>query len=170
MSKRKGTIIKLSDLLEEVGKDAARFYYILRRNSSHLDFDVDLAKAKSMDNPMYYIQYAHARISSIIAKYEGGIDTDSLGALHEPGEFALVNELLALKTAVQVSAAQREPYVMIDYLKSLAASFHKFYESHRVLDPQKPDVTRARVALIKAAQTTIAVGLRVLGVSAPEKM
>lgn len=170
MSKRKGTMILLSDLIAEVGKDATRFYYILRKNSSHLDFDVDLAKAKSAENPLYYIQYAHARIASIIERSNKEIEISSLNDLTEIGEFNMIKELLEFSTAVRVSAEQREPYVIVDFLKALAASFHKFYEKHRVLDEDNPTTTKARLALIRAVQETFAIGLRLLGVDAPEKM
>ena len=170
MSKRKGTIILLSDLIDEVGKDAARLYYVLRRNSSHLDFDVDLAKAKSSDNPLYYIQYAHARIASIIEKSGKKVDTAALAGLSEDGEFAMIKELFELSTAVKNAADQREPYIIIDYLKTLAAAFHKFYENNRILVEGDEKKTAARLALIEAVRVTLKTGLRLLGVSAPEKM
>jgi len=170
MSKRKGTIILLNDLIEEVGKDAARLYYVLRRNSSHLDFDIDLAKAMSSDNPLYYIQYAHARIASIIAKSGKKVDATWLSGLSEEGEFAMIKELFEFSTAVRLSAEQREPYIVIEYLKNLAGAFHKFYEHNRILVEGDEAKTQARLALIEAVRITFNTGLRLLGVSAPEKM
>lgn len=170
MSKRKGTMILLKDLIDEVGKDATRFYYILRRNSSHLDFDVDLAKAKSSENPLYYIQYAHARISSVIERSQRTVDVAALADLSEKGEFNMIKKLLDFSSSVEASANQREPYVVVEYLKSLAADFHKFYENHRIINDADEKTTMARIALTKTVQQTIAAGLELLGVEAPVKM
>ncbi|MFC1515104.1 arginine--tRNA ligase, partial [Candidatus Omnitrophota bacterium] len=176
MSKRKGTAILLSELIEEVGKDAARFYYLRRKNASHLEFDVDLAQAKSFDNPLYYIQYAHARICSIIAKYASEVgplddlDLNSVDRLGEEGELALIKEALQFKNVVVLAASQREPYAIVDYLGTLAAAFHKFYEVYKVVDKADPVLSGGRILLIKAVKIVLALGLSLLGVDAPEKM
>ncbi|MBN2119760.1 MAG: arginine--tRNA ligase [Candidatus Omnitrophica bacterium] len=176
MSKRKGTAVLLSDLIDEVGKDAARFYYLTRKNSSHLEFDVDLAKAKTFDNPLYYIQYAHARICSIINKYnpESGsqrpADLESLSLLSEEEEISLIKQCLQFKNILELSFQQREPYFILDYLGGLSSSFHKFYEVHRVLVEGDKDLTRARVYLIKSVKIVLGLGLKLLGVCAPEEM
>lgn len=170
MSKRKGTMILLDDLISAVGRDAVRFYYILRRNSSHLDFDVELATAKRSDNPLFYVQYAHARIASVLERAGGCAAVSSLNDLSSEGEFMMIKKLLDFHMAVRLAAQQREPYVIADYLRSLAADFHKFYESHRIIDDENKNTTQARLALISLIKDVLKVGLDLLGVDAPLKM
>jgi len=170
MSKRRGTAICLSDLVSEVGKDAARFYYLTRKNSSHLEFDIDQAVAKNFDNPLYYIQYAHARICSIINKYKGDLDSGNIRLLKEKGEISLIKEILQFRNVIELVAQQCEPFFIVDYLKGLANSFHKFYENHRVLLEDDRSLTEARILLIKAVKVTLGLGLKLLGIEAPARM
>lgn len=170
MSKRQGTILLLKDLVSQVGQDAARFYYLLRKNSSHLEFDVDLAQARSFDNPLYYIQYAHARICSIIGKHNYRLNLKNLDLLKENQEVSLIKEILHFRNILELAVQQREPYFIVDYLRNLAASFHKYYETHRVLIYDDLNLTQARLALIKAVKIVLNLGLSLLKVEAPTRM
>jgi arginyl-tRNA synthetase len=142
----------------------------MRRTSSHLDFDLDVAKKQTSENPVYYVQYAHARISSILRSSQVKINKDiSLSVLKEKEELSLIKKTLQFTYILNVCVATLDPYMLTVYLQELAESFHKFYDLHRVLG-QEDDLTMARLALIEAARTAIAAGLDLLGVSKPEKM
>jgi len=174
MSKRKGNIILLSDLIEDVGRDAARFYYITRKNSSHLDFDIELAKTFSFDNPLYYIQYAHARIASIVRKAEETIgpcslERASLTRLKEKEEIDVLRFMCYFPVYLLMIMQSLEPFFIPEYLKKLAALFHKFYEKHTVIS-NDPELTRARIALVLMVKHVLGTGLNLLGINAPEKM
>ena len=176
MSKRLGTALFLRDLISTVGKDAVRFFYLLRKNSSHLEFDLEKALSKSFDNPLYYIQYAHARICSIIEKSKKFIEGEAkeadkfLHLLKEAEELSLVKEIFQFKNILEVAYLQLEPYFVVDYLKRLASSFHKFYENFRVLIEEDRDLTKARLALIEGLRITLNLGLKLLGIEAPSRM
>lgn len=170
MSKRQGTILLLRDLVSQVGQDAGRFYYLLRKNSSHLEFDVDLAQARSFDNPLYYIQYAHARICSILSKHSSKLNLKNLVLLKESRELSLIKDILQFRNILELAMQQREPYFIVDYLRNLATSFHKFYETHRVLIDDDPNLTQARLALIKAVKIVLRLGLSLLKVEVPIRM
>jgi len=175
MSTRAGEFVTLRQVFEEVGTDAARFLFLTRSADSALDFDLDLAKQKTNDNPVYYVQYVHARITSMLAKAADRGWGDSqwadvdLGALDSPDDVRLVKALTRFPAAVAQSAAQREPHRIADYLMDLAAGFHAYYNRHQVLS-EDDRLTRARLCLATAVRQVIANGLALLGVSAPEKM
>jgi arginyl-tRNA synthetase len=173
MSTRKGEFISLREVLTEVGKDAARFFFLMRGISAHLDFDLDLAKKETPENPVYYIQYAHARIHSIVEKAkENGMfeTTKGLRLLQETDEMDLIKTIGGFQEIVEQCTRQMEPLGLLQYLQELAACFHRFYDHHRVIDPSAKDLSCERLALIDAARIVLANGLRLLGVSTPEKM
>ncbi|MCU0607547.1 MAG: arginine--tRNA ligase [Candidatus Edwardsbacteria bacterium] len=172
MSTRKANYVTLDELIDEVGADAARYFFLMRRMESHLDFDLDLATKQSDENPVYYVQYAHARIRSILAHAaEKGVARarGELALLKEPEEVALIKALLEFPELVQGAAAAREPHRIPTYLQELAGIFHAFYHKHRVVT-EDAKLSNARLDLCDAARTVVANGLNLLGVSAPEKM
>jgi arginyl-tRNA synthetase len=176
MSTRAGEFVTLREVVDEVGADAARFLFLTRHYESPLDFDLELAKKKSNDNPVYYVQYVHARISSILSK---GMDEGILAGeapappdsavLREPEEIALIKALSRYPEVVEKSAILLEPHRVTYYLMSLATLFHAYYNKHRVLTDEG-DLARARLYLVLAIRQVIRNGLSLLGVSAPEKM
>jgi len=171
MSTRKGQYITLREVLDEVGVDASRFFFMMRRTSSHLNFDLEIAKKQTSENPVYYIQYAYARISSIIRQaglVETGASAD-LSLLREKEEIDLIRKLWQFAYILKICLKTLDPYMLTVYLQETAESFHKFYDRHRVLGTDQ-DLTAARTSLIKAARIVLATGLGLLGVSAPEKM
>jgi len=175
MSKRAGKIVLLSELVEDVGVDVARFFFTARRMEAHLDFDLDLARKESDENPVYYIQYAHARISSILKFAENqGIKTHSVGRdelayLTEPEVLILARKLAVWPTVVERAALEKSPHDICFYLLELAKLFHPFYAHYRVVDEDKA-ITLARVALCRAVKETLVLGLGLLGIDAPENM
>lgn len=172
MSTRKATFVTLDELFDEVGSDAARYFFLMRRMESHLDFDLDLAKKKSDENPVFYVQYAHARICSILEhSIEKGVvrAAGDLLLLKEPEEIKLIKSLLEFPELVQGAALSREPHRIPTYLQELSGIFHNFYHQHRVVTEDQA-LSNARLDLCQATRTVIANGLGLLGVSAPEKM
>ncbi|MDH4082030.1 MAG: arginine--tRNA ligase [Nitrospira sp.] len=190
MSKRTGEFITMREVIDEVGADAAKFYFLMRDSTTHLEFDLELAKQRSADNPVYYVQYAHARICSLwrVAS-ERGIARPSaaeadLTVLTDPDELGLIKKLSAYPEVIQASALAFEPHRVTYYLQQLAAQLHTFYNKHRVLPPatdQEHDETAAaeivtskrtaaRLVLMGAVQQVLRNGLEVLGISAPEHM
>lgn len=170
MSTRKGQYITLREVLNEVGRDASRFFFLMRRTSSHLDFDLDVAKKQNSENPVFYIQYAYARISSILQGSALRADEDAdLTLLKEKEEIGLIKKLLQFHYILNICLSTTDPYMLTVYLQELSEAFHKFYDHHRVLG-QFDALTTARLTLIEAAKTVIAAGLELLGVSRPEKM
>ncbi|MRR09071.1 arginine--tRNA ligase [bacterium] len=172
MSTRKANYVTLDELIDEVGADAARYFFLMRRMESHLDFDLDLATKQSDENPVYYVQYAHARICSILAHaVEKGVARakGDLALLKEPEEVTLIKSLLEFPELVAGAASAREPHRIPTYLQELAGIFHAFYHKHRVVTDDMR-LSNARLDLCDATRTVIANGLRLLGVSAPEKM
>lgn len=200
MSKRAGEFITLREVMDEVGADAAKFFFLMRDSSTHLDFDLELAKQQSQENPVYYVQYAHARIASLLrVAASRGIDCPlpsqaDLTLLHDPDELALIRKLSAFPVVLESSAVELEPHRMAYYLRELAGMVHPFYNKHRILPPApdsestpaastdpaastsrtadvvSPGLTGARLALMWAVQQVVRNGLTVLGVSAPEQM
>jgi arginyl-tRNA synthetase len=177
MSTRAGEFVTLSDVVKEVGRDAARFIFLTRHYESSLDFDLELAKQKTNDNPVYYVQYVHARISSIHRKAESdGLDVSGfapsdLSALETPEDIALIKALARYPEAVETAGTLMEPHRITYYLMNLAAAFHTYYNRHRVLSEDNLKLTRARLYLISAVQKVIRNGLAgLLGVSAPDSM
>jgi len=175
MSKRAGDIVPLSGLLEDVGPDAARFFFLMQSMDSHLDFDLELAKKQAADNPVYYVQYAHARISSILREAaERGVPTPdpktvNLDRLEAPDELALMRKLAGLPDEIREAAERYEPHRMTRYARELAAVFHGFYTNCRVLGDDA-ELTAARLTLVLAAQIVLRIVLDTLGISAPERM
>ena len=171
MSKRAGDMITMKELIDEVGVDAARFFFLQRKPSAHLDFDIDLAIKETDENPVYYIQYAHARICSIerLAAEEKIPLTPAWETLIEDGEYNLIRKLAEYPSVLEVCAKMLEPQRMTVYLQELASAFHGFYQKHRVITDDK-SLSSARLALCKAVRWTIYSGLDLLGVSAPERM
>nr|WP_087473962.1 arginine--tRNA ligase [Nitrospira cf. moscoviensis SBR1015] len=190
MSKRTGSFVTMREVIDEVGADAAKFFFLMRDSRTHLDFDLDLAKQRSADNPVYYVQYAHARIASLwrVAGARGidcppAADAD-LSVLTDPDELGLIRKLSAYPDILQTSASAFEPHRMTYYLQQLAALLHTFYNKHRILPPAgiqeageaepveelTPKKTAARLMLMRGVQQVIRNGLSVLGISAPEQM
>ena len=176
MSKRSGDYVTLRDLRKEVGNDAARLFYVMRSNDQHLDFDMELAKSKSNENPVYYIQYAHARVASVLRQLEDrGLTHDvehgmaSLGKLTEPQEQQLIKRICAYPELIKQCAAQRAPHSLVHYLRDLANDFHTYYSAHQFI-VEDSGTRDARLALALATQTVIRNGLKLLGVSAPDTM
>ncbi|MDE2388310.1 MAG: arginine--tRNA ligase [Betaproteobacteria bacterium] len=172
MSTRSGEFVTLRELREEVGKDAARFFYVMRKSDQHLDFDLDLAKSQSNENPVYYVQYAHARVCSVLAQWDGdAADLAEAGtdALSSPAELALLQKLIDFPDTVEMAAKEFSPHLIAFYLRELASEFHSYYNSTRFLVPEIP-LQHARLALIAATRQVLSNGLALLGVSAPDKM
>jgi len=190
MSKRTGEFITMREVIDEVGADAAKFYFLMRDSKTHLEFDLELAKQRSADNPVYYVQYAHARICSLwrVAS-ERGIARPTAGAtdltvLTDPDELGLIKKLSAYPEVIRTSALAFEPHRLTYYLQQLAAQLHTFYNKHRVLPPMtdqerdepasseifSPQRTAARLVLMGSVQQVLRNGLDVLGISAPEHM
>ncbi len=173
MSKRRGEFITLADLLDEVGRDTAIFFFLMRRAESHLDFDLDLARRQSDENPVFYVKYAHARVSGILRKARDEGAPDPAGAdlarLVEEQETALIKTLLALPGTVAGAAEAREPHRLTNYLREVAQAFHLFYHHCRVVGPDA-GLTRARLALTEGARLVLANGLALMDIEAPERM
>jgi arginyl-tRNA synthetase len=175
MSTRAGEFVTHSDVIKEVGKDAARFIFLTRHYESPLDFDLELAKKKTNDNPVFYVQYVHARISSIARKArERGLDdiagdTKAMAMLKEPEEINLLKTMARYPDVLKNSAKFMEPHRVTFYLMDLAACFHAYYNKHRVLSDE-PLLSRGRLYMVLAVQKVIRNGLTLLGVSAPDRM
>ncbi len=176
ISKRAGSYVTLRDLIDEVGRDATRFFFIMRKPDSQLTFDIDLAKEQSPDNPVYYVQYAHARICSIFenAREKGFIAPSNPGVsdismLVTAEELQLIKLLNALPDSVDDSASNFEPHRLTYYLTELAGCFHSFYNKNRVIT-EEPALTNARLYLLKRTAQTLKNALSILGISAPERM
>jgi len=200
MSKRTGEFITMRDVIDEVGADAAKFFFLMRDSKSHLEFDLELAKQRSADNPVYYVQYAHARIASLwrVAGSRGIAcpwpSQADLTVLTDPDELGLIRKLSAYPSVLQASAVGYEPHRMTYYLQQVAALLHTFYNKHRILPPAadkdvfepplpgvasceetqrealSPERTAARLALMRGVQQVIKSGLGILGISAPDRM
>ena len=173
MSTRKANFISLDSLIDEVGSDVTRFFFIMRSMNTHLNFDLDLAKEQSDANPVFYIQYAHARCCNMLRRFEGdldSIDESCLEHLKLDIETQLINKLLTFPDVIRKSRHTLEPQNISNYLAELSSSFHSYYAKERVIDSENKTLTEARVYLINATRIVIRNGLKVLGVSAPEKM
>lgn len=174
MSKRTGKAVTMRDLVDEVGLDATRYFFAMRSSDTHMDFDLDLAVSESNENPVYYAQYAHARICSILRSgEEQGITVDKNADFTLIGaekEIELLKKLGEFPQAVGEAAVKRVPHRVTNYIMELASTFHSFYNAEKVLDSEQPERTKARLALIKTVQITLRNALALIGVSAPEKM
>ena len=175
MGKRTGEFVSLEEVLDEVGRDAARFFFLMRKSDSHLDFDLELAKKQSSDNPVFYVQYAHARVASIFEQAaKQGI---ALGAHHSvqverlelAEELELVRQMSQFNEVLEESVRELEPHRMAFYLLEFAGEFHRYYNRHRVVS-EDTELSRARLLLLENVQKTIRRGLEILGVAAPDKM
>ncbi len=170
MSKRTGDIVTLREVIDEVGADACRFFFLSRSADSQMDFDLDLAKQQSAENPVYYVQYAHARIASIL-RYAGDVDLASaeVSLLRAEPELTLIRKMLQLPELVEMAATQLAPHHLPHYAQDLAAVFHSFYKQCRVVTEDE-ELTRARLKLVESAKVVLAKTLALMGVSAPEQM
>lgn len=170
MSTRAGEFVTLRELYSEVGVDATRCFFVMRKIESHLDFDLELAKAKSQDNPVFYLQYAHARIASLLKYANASIDVHAnLELLSSPEETALIKVISEFSQILIQASQNLEPYRLADYLRELAASFHKFYAAHRIVSDDS-ELTKARLLLTDAVRIAMRNGLELLGISQPESM
>jgi arginyl-tRNA synthetase len=175
MSKRTGKAVTMEELMDEVGVDPMRYYFTMRSTDSHLDFDIDLAISQSNDNPVYYVQYAHARICSIFRQArEQGIelapaDLVDLSPLVKEAEFDLLRKMGELPGEVAEAAAKYEPHRLIRYAYELASQFHSYYKAERIIT-EDAALTQARLALVAAVRIVIRNVLRLVGVSAPNSM
>jgi arginyl-tRNA synthetase len=172
MSTRKANFVTLDDLVAEVGPDVVRYFFVMRGSGTHLAFDIGLARQQSEKNPVYYLQYAHARISSLLryaAEQGKGGGSPDLGLLTHPAELELMKELLRFPGIVAACAAELEPHWLPEYLNGLAGSFHKFFHECRVVTEDEP-LTNARLALCRAVRAVLRNGFAILGVTAPEQM
>jgi arginyl-tRNA synthetase len=176
MSTRSGEFVTLRELRQEVGNDAARFFYVMRKCEQHMDFDLDLARSQSADNPVYYIQYAHARIASVLRQLaDKGLSYDEASGLRhlhllvEAHEEALINQLNRFGGVVEAAALNHEPHLLAHYLRELANDFHTYYNAHQFL-VDNGSLRDARLTLIRATAQVLANGLGLLGVSAPQSM
>ena len=173
MSTRKANFITLDDLVEQLGVDVVRYFFIMRGANSHLDFDFDLAKDESEKNPVYYLQYAHARISNLLIRYKNDIKEDAdldLSLLKEKDEIVLIKKLSEFPTKMHEIHDSLEPRKLATYLEEVAASYHKFYGNHKVINIDNIPLSYARKNLCNATQIILKAGLAILGITAPEKM
>jgi arginyl-tRNA synthetase len=175
MGKRTGEFVPLEEVLQEVGRDAARFFFLMRKSDSHLDFDLDLAKRQSSENPVFYVQYAHARVSSIFEQArKAGLEIGERGAvpierLELAEEMELIRTMIQLDDVLEESVKELEPHRLVFFLLELAGEFHRYYNRHRVISEDRA-LSFARLLLVENIQKTIRRGLDILGVEAPLKM
>jgi arginyl-tRNA synthetase len=172
MGKRAGEFVTLREVLDEVGPDAARFFFLLRKADSQLEFDLALAKQQSTDNPVFYVQYAHARIASVLRQAaESGVTVDpaaDLAPLGDP-EFVLARLVGSYPDVVEDAARDVEPHRVVFFLLELAGAFHRYYNQHRILTDDRA-LTQARLALVVAVRHVLRSALALAGVTAPERM
>ncbi len=173
MAKRTGELVTLRELIEEIGVDAARFFYLMRSHEAHMDFDLDLAREQSEKNPVYYVQYAHARICSVLRKAEEAGLTPGIEegvCVEHPAEKKLIKTIWDLPYEIERASRERAVHRLTQYVTVLAREFHDFYEKCRVIEPEEVKRSRLRLALCDATRFALATGLNLLGVSAPERM
>ena len=173
MSTRKATFVTMDELVEEVNPDVLRYFFVMRGMNSHLNFDLDLAADQSEKNPVYYLQYAHARICNIIKRYKAQENPKrtnyDLSLLKHQSEFILLKKLEQFPQIIENSRTALEPQTIATYLYDTANSFHKFYSDCRVIT-EDIDLTQSRIALIKGVKIVLSNGLSILGITAPERM
>jgi arginyl-tRNA synthetase len=178
MSKRTGKSYTLDDLLDEVGEDVVRFFLLMRNVNTHLEFDLSLARENSEKNPVFYLQYAHARICSLFQKakeffkennVEMKLDFPNLSLLKESDDINLIKKLSYFPNTIQIASQKSEPQILCEYLRDLAASFHQFYHNCRIISDDF-ELMKARLVVANAARTVLSNGLKILGISRPEKM
>ena len=170
LSKRTGNGYTLRELCEDVGVDAARYFFVMRAASGHLDFDLDLAVKQSSDNPVYYAQYAHARLCSVLEKNPDIQIDEKCAHLHAPSELSLVKQLSLFPEVVKTASKERVPFKITNYIHETAEKIHAFYTECRVIDRDNLEVTSSRLALCQASKIVLKNALHLLGVSAPERM
>jgi arginyl-tRNA synthetase len=173
MSKRSGKSYTLDDLIDEVGAEVVRFFFIMRGISTHLEFDLDLAREQSDKNPVFYLQYAHARVNSILNRLkEDGIvkkeDTD-ISLLIEKSEIDLIKQLMRFEEVIENAANKFEPQILTEFLKELASKFHSFYHECRIIGVEE-ELMQARIKLATITKIAMKNGLEILGITAPDKM
>ncbi len=175
MSTRKATFVTLDELMDEVGPEVVRFFFLMRKADSQLEFDLDLAKEQSQENPVYYVQYGHARMCSILRQAAekgvdmGRLDSAPIDLLTAPEELALLKDLAGYPALVKAAALDLAPHRLIYFLQQLAGRFHSYYNKHRVISDDR-DLSRARLWLISAVRIVFRNALVLLGVEAPERM
>ena len=172
LSKRAGDIITLREVLDEVGKDACRFFFLSRAPDSQMDFDLELAKRQSNENPVYYVQYAHARLASVLRNaQEQGLSWEhgEVDLLQEQAELALIRKLILLPEVVETVALYQEPHHLPHYAQELANEFHNFYEQCRIISEDKP-LSAARLRLAAATKLALGRTLALMGMDAPDRM
>ena len=169
MSTRKGNFITLEKLIDDVGVDVVRYFFIMRSINSHLNFDLKLAKEKSDKNPIFYIQYAHARISTILNQ-NNNIENPDLSLLNHEQEIKLIYLLIEFEDLILKLSTNLEPQLLANYLFNLATKFHKYYSTCRIINDDNYELTKSRLYLIKAIKITLSNGLDILGISSPERM
>ena len=171
LSKRRGTLVTIGEVIDEVGADAVRFNLLARGPDSPIEFDLDLAVTASNENPVFFVQYSHARICSILAKAEESqLPSPDLSRLVHPSELALIRKVLELEEQVEVAVDKLSPHNLTHYAVDLAKIFNSFYRDCKVLDPEQPPLSAARLQLCQAAQIALVKTLRLLGISAPASM
>ena len=176
MSTRSGEFVTLRELRDEVGKDAARFFYVMRKSEQHMDFDLKLATSKTNENPVFYVQYAHARVCSVLRQlaekqwtWDKTLGMENLGLLTEEHEATLITALSKYSETVELAALRYEPHQLIHYLRELASNFHTYYNAHQFLI-EDTNLRNARLNLIIATQQVLSNGLALLSIHAPESM
>ena len=176
MGKREGNFVTLRDLRNEVGNDAARFFYLMRSHDQALDFDLELAKSRSNENPVYYVQYAHARVASVMKElaarsysYDEAAGLAALARLDNAHEAAVITALSKYPETIVASALNRAPHALVHYLRELANTLHTYYNAEKWIVEEAP-LRNARLTLVLAVQQVIRNGLGILGVSAPDSM
>ncbi|MBF8303198.1 MAG: argS, partial [Candidatus Dadabacteria bacterium] len=172
MSKRAGSYLTMREVMEEVGRDVMRFFLLMRGSESHLDFNLDLAKQESSENPVYYIQYAYARIGSVLEKAkerELSPSKEFLNLLSHPEEIDIIKKLLTFPELVRESALSLAPHKLVFYLQEIASNFHVYYNKIRIIS-EDPELSLARLYFVNCIRTVIRNGLRLLGITTPERM
>lgn len=174
MSTRAGEFITVDELIDEVGRDAARYFFAMVDVNTHLNFDLELAKSQTNENPVYYVQYAHARISSLFENAKAkGIEfslLDNIELLENQSEMRIIKLISSFDDILERVRDKLSPHYLTDYLEELASAFHKFYAEYKIVDPDNPELTNARLNLALGVKIILSEGLKLLGVSAPEKM
>ncbi len=176
MSKRAGKIVTMDDLVSVVGKDAARYFFIARKANAHLNFDLELALKRNNENPVYYCQYAHARICSILKKAKKdklmpkAFKADMMTKLTKPEELAIIQKIADLPEMLVAIADYREPHRLANYVEELAAMLHKYYAKYQISNPKSKDISQARLLLIDAVRKIFVISFELMGISTPEKM
>jgi len=170
MSTRKATYITLDELINQVGSDVVRYFFIMRNINSHLNFDLDIAKEKSEKNPIYYIQYANARINTILNSNDININDYNLSLLNQEDDIKLIYKLIDFKEIIIKVKENMEPQILANYLLELSSMFHKYYSKNRIINKTDIELTKARLIFIKSISIVITNGLTILGISSPESM